>query len=111
MRPAEQGVLLLTSFLGDPDRKPLTAAQFRVLAERVRSSSYNGSDRELMTRDVKALGYGEEMAGRIVALLSEEDLLDHYLRAGARSGCIPQSRVSAGYPYVLSQRLFWESPV
>lgn len=110
MRPAEQGFLLLTSFLGDPDRKPLTAAQFRVLAERVRASSYNGSDRELTTRDVKALGYGEEMAGRIVALLSEEDLLDHYLRAGARSGCIPLSRVSAGYPDVLCQRLGWESP-
>ena len=34
MRPAEQGFLLLSSHLGDPDRKVLTTAQLRTLAKR-----------------------------------------------------------------------------
>ena len=34
MRPAEQGFLLLTSLLGNPDRHPLTQSQLGVLTQR-----------------------------------------------------------------------------
>ena len=37
MTPREQGFLLLTSRLGDPERKPLTVAQFRTLAKQVQA--------------------------------------------------------------------------
>ena len=76
MTGAERGFLLLTSHLGNPVRRPLTVAQFRVLTERMQVSSRNPEDRDLMPEDLKALGYGWEMAERIVALLSEEELLD-----------------------------------
>ena len=36
MNAREEGFLLLTSHLGDPDRKPLTTAQLRTLWARVR---------------------------------------------------------------------------
>ena len=45
-----------------------------------------------------------------MSLLSEEDLLDHYLRRGVRAGCVPIARVSDMYPIVLRQRLGEESP-
>jgi predicted Rossmann fold nucleotide-binding protein DprA/Smf involved in DNA uptake len=50
------------------------------------------------------------MAERIVSLLGEEDLLDHYLHKAARADCIPVTRVSAGYPVILRKRLGLDSP-
>ena len=37
MNPRERGFLLLTGYLGDPERKPLTVAQFRELAKRMQT--------------------------------------------------------------------------
>lgn len=110
MRPAERGFLLLTGSLGDPQRKPLTVSQFRVLASRVRNAADPGEDRDLTQRDLLALGYGGDMAQRIVDLLSEEALLDHYLQRGHKLGCRPLSRISEGYPKTLKEKLGLESP-
>ena len=110
MRPAEQGFLLLTSHLGDPDRKPLTVSQFRVLAERVQTMRPDAHDRDLQVQDLKALGYGEEMAGRILSLLNETDALWHYLRKAEKAGCVPLSRIHDRYPNELLDRLGWECP-
>lgn len=110
MRPAERGFLLLTGSLGDPQRKPLTVSQFRVLASRVRNAADPGEDRDLTQRDLLALGYGGDMAQRIVDLLSEEALLDHYLQRGHKLGCRPLSRISEGYPKTLKKKLGLESP-
>ena len=110
MRPGERGFLLLTSQLGDPQRKPLTVAQLRTLATRVRTAQRSAGDRELDMADLRALGYGEEMAGRILALLAQEAALDHYLRQGRRSGCVPVTRVTEGYPACLRTRLGLDSP-
>lgn len=110
MRPAERGFLLLTGNLGDPQRKPLTVSQFRVLASRVRNAADPGEDRDLTQRDLLALGYGGDMAQRIVDLLSEEALLDHYLQRGHKLGCRPLSRISEGYPKTLKRKLGLESP-
>ena len=110
MTGAERGFLLLTSHLGNPMRRPLTVAQFRVLTQRMQDSSKNPEDRDLVPEDLKALGYGTEMAERIVQLLSEEELLDHYLQRAKKLGCVPVTRVSEGYPLVVRKRRGMDSP-
>ncbi|MBO5128969.1 MAG: DNA-processing protein DprA [Oscillospiraceae bacterium] len=110
MRAAERGFLLLTSHLGDPRRKPLTVAQFRILTERMASAERTMEDRELESKDLLALGYGPEMAGRIVKLLSEEERLDYYLQKAAKLGCVCITRVSDDYPALLRRRLGAEAP-
>jgi predicted Rossmann fold nucleotide-binding protein DprA/Smf involved in DNA uptake len=110
MRAAERGFLLLGSNLGNPDRRPLTTAQLRVLADRAWKMELPDSERDLEVRDFLALGYSRDMATRIVALLSEEDLLEHYLRLAKRYGCLPLTRVSEGYPLIVRKRLGLDSP-
>lgn len=110
MRAAERGFLLLSSCLGNPDRKPLTTAQLRTLADRSWQMELPIPERQLETCDLLALGYSREMATRIVALLSEEELLEHYLRMGKRAGCVPLTRVSDGYPLAVRKRLGLDSP-
>ena len=56
MNPRERGFLLLTSHLGNPERKPLTVAQFRNLAQRMAGASAPAQDRELTARDLVAMG-------------------------------------------------------
>ena len=75
MNGRERGFLLLTSHLGNPNRKPLSAPQLRNLADRMSQFSVSLEDRDLSSRDLVKLGYGWDMAERIVALLEEEDLL------------------------------------
>ena len=110
MTRAERGFLLLSSHLGEPRRKPLTTAQLRILADRVRGSEAPMEDRELEPGDLAALGYGPEMAKRICRLLDEEDVLDYYLRKGNVLGCVPITRVSDAYPLHLRKRLGLDSP-
>ena len=110
MNSRERGFLLLTSHLGNPGRRPLTVAQLRSLVDRMRLGSMPEEDRELEPRDLVALGYGWEMAERIVNLLAEEDLLDRYLQRANRAGCTAITRVSEGYPLILRHRLGQDSP-
>lgn len=110
MTAGERGFLLLTSHLGNPERKVLTTSQLRILADRVKSAEIPEEDRELSVKDLVALGYGREMAQRIVKLLEEEMLLEHYLHRGKQMDCIPVTRVSGGYPVILRQRLGLDSP-
>lgn len=110
MTGPEKGFALLTSHLGNPQRSVLTTHQFRILADRVRQAEVPMEDRELTVSDLTALGYGKAYAGRILDLLSEEDLLQHYLSRGQRLGCVPVTRVSKAYPLLLRQRLGLDSP-
>lgn len=110
MRPAERGFLLLSSCLGDPERRPLTTAQLRTLADRSWQLDVSAGERDIVPEDLMALGYRRSAAERIVALLSQEDVLDHYLLRGKRAGCIPLTRVSEGYPGLLRKRLGLDSP-
>lgn len=110
MTGKEKGFLLLTSQLGNPERKVLTPAQLRSLANRVRTGARSDEDRELSPSDLTALGYREDMALRIVSLLEEEDLLEHYLDRGRKGDCVPLSRLSQGYPAVLRASLGAEAP-
>ena len=110
MTGAEQGFLLLTSHLGNPERPVLTTAQFRILTDRVVHGEVPREERELAVSDLIQLGYGRDMVARIVRLLSEEDLLHHYLHRGHRLDCVPVTRVTEAYPLILRQRLGLDSP-
>ena len=110
MNPRERGFLLLSCHLGNPERKPLTPAQLRTLASRVQNREIPAEDRDLVSSDLTALGYSRSAADHICALLEEEDLLNHYLRAGIRQGCMPVSRVNPAYPPLLRHRLGLDAP-
>ena len=110
MTGPERGFLLLTSHLGNPERPVLTTAQFRTLSDRVKHGQVPQQDRDLTISDLILLGYGKDMAARIHGLLSEEDLLYHYLSRGNRLDCVPVTRVTEGYPVILRQRLGLDSP-
>lgn len=110
MTGPERGFLLLTSQLGNPDRKPLTVAQLRLLATRVDGLPRLETERDLSWRDLQQIGYGEEMARRIVDLLGEEELLDRYLFRGKRAECLPLTRVTEGYPVAVRRRLGLDAP-
>jgi len=110
LNPREQGFLLLSSHLGNPERKPLTTAQLRTLAQRMRQMEPPAEDRPLQEKDLLKLGYGTEMARRILSLLEEQELLRYHLQQGAKHGCVPVTRVSPGYPQLLRSRLGADSP-
>ena len=110
MTGAERGFLLLTSRMGDPGRKVLTVSQFRTLAERMHHAGHASEERELKLRDLTDLGYGREMAERILRLLGDEALMCHYISRGKRLDCIPVTRITEGYPLILRQRLGLDSP-
>ncbi len=104
------GFLLLTGHLGDPQRRPLTTAQFRTLAKRVKALKLSDPTRELDAADLLSIGYDPQSARRIVELLDAEEQLDWYVREGKRYGCVPITRVSPAYPVRLADRLGLDSP-
>ena len=110
MTGAERGFLLLCCHLGDPQRRPLTVAQFRKLARLVRSGDKDIAERELELSDLTRLGCGKEEAQRILSLLSEEERLDRYLNKGAKLGCVPLTPLSPGYPRRLLKALGDDAP-
>ena len=110
MTGPEQGFLLLTSSLGDPDRKPLSVAQFRELAKRVQAAEREISSRELTCQDLTALGYGADMAQRIYALLSGANQLREYLRKAEACECYPITRLNPAYPLAVRRRMGLDSP-
>lgn len=110
MNARERGFLLLTSHLGNPERKPLTVPQLRLLADRVRQLASPAVDRDMTEADLYALGYSRNVSRHILHLLSQEEELDHYLNRGKQAGCQPITRVNPKYPLILRQRLGLDSP-
>ena len=111
MTGAERGYLLLCCHLGNPDRRPLTPAQFRKLARRVRLSSLTPEDRELEAKDLTALGYSNADAAHILSLFSDSALLEQYLARAAKHGCIPLTWLTPGYPRRILEALGDDAPV
>ena len=110
MTGPEQGFLLLTSSLGDPERKPLTIAQFRNLAKRVQAMEREVSSRDLNVGDLRKLGYEESFAQRIFGLLSGANQLREYLHRAESCDCYPVTRLNPIYPVAVRQRLGLDSP-
>ena len=107
---AQRGFLLLSSRLGVETRRPLTMAQLRTLAQRVRMAPRKSGAEELTCADLLAMGYSPEVAERILALLREEELLDYYLEKAARAGCAPITRADERYPLTVRQKLGLDAP-
>ena len=110
MTGPEQGFLLLTSSLGDPERKPLTVAQFRNLAKRVQAAEKEISSRDLCVEDLLKLGYDIPMAQRIYGLLSGTNQLRESLRRGENCDCYPITRLNPIYPAAVRRRLGMDCP-
>lgn len=110
MNGREKGFLLLTSHLADPERKPLTVPQLRKLTQRMRLAAREDNNRDMTAEDLLPLGYARQEAERIVDLLGQTDQLSWYVQKGARSGCVPVTRVSESYPLILRRRLGLDSP-
>ena len=107
---AEQGFLLLTSYLGDFESKPLTVAQFRTLAMRAKAIPRQTACRELCSADLVAIGYNQSEAQRIVQLLERKEQLEYYVNHGKKKGCYPIVRIQEVYPDILCRRLGLDSP-
>ncbi len=110
MTGPEQGFLLLTSPLGDPQRKILTMSQLRILSSRVKMAEKSPLDRELQPEDLLSLGYRREMAQRIWSLLQDRQLLQYYCAQAAKQDCRCLTWATADYPGRLKQRLGEETP-
>lgn len=110
MTGGEYGFLLLTSKLGNPDRKPLTVAQFRELFLRSEQLQREEESRNVAVSDLVAMGYGPQIAAHIVELLGEGMLLQHYLQKAKKAGCVPITRATECYPVALRNRLGLDSP-
>lgn len=112
MKQAERGVLLLCSSLGDEAAQPLTIAQFRELGRRVNALGSGGADplRSLTAQDIVRLGYRQETAARICALLDREALLERYLLRAERAQVRVLTRLSPLYPAKLRDALGMSCP-
>lgn len=110
MTGADRGFLLLGCHLGNPARKPLSTAQLRKLARRIRDSERITEDRDLEARDLTALGYGAGEATHILSLLSDDALLERYLSKAAKFGCTPLTWASPAYPAALKRALGDDAP-
>ena len=106
MTGAERGFLLLTSCLGDPERKPLTVAQFRNFCTLF--SAGTPEERDLKAEDILSRGFSPDFAQRIVALLDGEAQLDRYLKKAGDAK--PITRATHAYPAAVRKRLGLDSP-
>ena len=110
MTGPEQGFLLLTCQLADPERRPLTVAQFRTLAKKMAAVEKPGFDKEMEPADLMVLGYDADMAQRIIGLLAGKKQLREYLRRAQSCDCHPITRLNPIYPAALRKRLGLDSP-
>lgn len=109
MNRQEAGLLLLTSHLGDPERKPLTGAQYWKLAKKI-LTLVPDEDRELDCDLLVSVGCSKPEAQQIMLLLSQEELLETYLRKAARChyGCL--TRLNPEYPQHLLRVMGTHAP-
>ncbi len=94
MRAAEEGILLLCCRLGG-EEKPLTPGEYRRLALRVLEQP-RMREEELTVGTLRALGYDDAQAERIVRLLSRRARLRAYLAAVPEMRVL--TRISPGFP-------------
>ena len=89
MNSREQGFLLLSGKLGDPQRKPLTTAQLRLLSQRAVCLQPQDGDPELTLEHLLSIGLDKELSERILVLLEDKLQLDAYLEKANKNGCVP----------------------
>lgn len=102
--------LLLSSTLGDPNRKPLTTAQLRLLGQRISFLSDMEQDNELDEGILDAMGLDRRLSSQILMLLEDTLQLKAYIRRGEKAHCFPVPRNDLNYPPVLRKRLGLDAP-
>ena len=110
MNPRQQGFLLLTAYLGDPNRKPLTVAQFAALTQQARTMVKPGQQREMTEEDLVAIGCDRAFAHRVLKLLSQKEQLEWYLEKARQGDILPVTRVDENYPQRLRKCLGVRAP-
>lgn len=110
MTARDYGFLLLTSPLGNSERKPLTVAQFRELTRRARQMDKPLQNRELTRKDLMGIGCSSALAERILQLLSQTEQLEWYLSKGKQANCTPITRLNDQYPGKVRTCLGLEAP-
>lgn len=110
MTPADCGYLLLTSKLGDPERRPLTTPQLRVLAQKAAFLPHPDGSEELTQAHLLAAGVEKQLAEKTVGLLNDTLQLKAYLTRAKHLGCSPITRAAEAYPPALRHRLGQEAP-
>ena len=110
MTAREQGFLLLTSSLGDTDRKPLSVSQFRTLILRSKKLPQLRNATTVTMEDMAAMGYDTKMAQRVVNLFGQRELLAEYIRYARRHGCYPIPMTHPDYPATVIGSLGFQSP-
>lgn len=110
MTAGECGYLLLSSKFSDPDRKPLTTAQMRIVAQRAAYLPLVNSGEELTLEHLLSAGVEKQLAEKTLVLLDDTLQLNAYLSRARRIGCTPITRANPGYPVALRKRLGLEAP-
>ena len=105
MTTREQGFLLLTSSLGDPQRKSLSLHQFRTLILRSKKYPKLRNASTVTLEDMAAMGYDRKMAERVVYLFSQREQMMGYVKAGEKQGCSLVGLTNPDYPIRLAYRL------
>lgn len=110
MNSREYGFLLLSGKLGDPQRKPLTTAQLRLLAQRAALLPPPEEAGQLTVSHLLSIGVERELAEHILNLLEDELQLKAYLNQAVKLGCKPITRANGDYPLILRKRLGFDAP-
>lgn len=110
MNRTDAGFLLLTGKLGSSDRRPLTTAQLRILAQRARLLPTPSADEQLTAQHLATIGIGGPLADQILQLLDDEPSLNAYLANAQKLGCTPIARSNEAYPLILRKRLGNDAP-
>jgi len=110
MTAREEGFLLLTSSLGDAQRKRLTFRQFRELIQRSKAHPALHNAETVTLEDMASMGFDREMSERTVGLFQEKDRMKAYLRLAKKNGCSLVALSNPHYPEILTQRLDMDAP-
>lgn len=110
MIPRGSGFLLLSGRLGDPDRKPLTTAQLRQLAQRSSLLPLPEEAAQLTVSHLTSIGMDQKLSEHILNLLDDELQLNVYLEKAKKYGCSPITRADEEYPLILRRRLGFDAP-
>ena len=89
MIPRESGFLLLSGKLGDPDRKPLTTAQLRQLAQRASLLLPPDETAQLTVSHLMSIGMDQKLSEHILNLLEDELQLKAYLEKAKNMAVAP----------------------
>ncbi len=111
MNAREEGFLLLSSQLGDAQRKPLTAAQLRPLIAALETAECFAKPRLVTAQELMLLGLDRASAERAPELLQQPGALERYIAGAGEVGCRALTRISCGYPDRLCRRMGLDAPV